>query len=661
MSERIFNELKNMTPPVDSARKAQILMLAQENFERHQETARRTRKTSSNRKKGWFVMQWFSKKTILALSTSVAAVGLVSMVPMSQLMQTDETSGFVRSTEVLHAPLESMSQADSSQISTSQVETLLSSPQPKSSRNISPSASQYSANPVGKGRSVVMQDFSVAPVMPIDDEMVAPLDVMNEQFPDAPKNPVKQVSNEPVSTFSIDVDTASYSVMRSSLNNGGLPNPEAVRVEELINYFNYDNPVPTSGHPFEPTVQVVDSPWNENNKLVHIAIQGEMPEVEERPNLNLVFLIDTSGSMNQPNKLPLLKQSFNLMLDELRPDDEIAIVSYAGAAGIVLEPTKASEASKIKAALNTLTPGGGTAGQAGLQTAYDLASQMNDEGEIGRVLLATDGDFNIGLSSPDDMKAFISEKKEDGTYLSVLGFGRGNLNDALMQSLAQNGQGQAAYIDTLSEAQKVLVDQLTGALYPIANDVKIQMEFNPQRVSEYRLIGYETRALRREDFNNDKVDAGDIGAGHSVTAIYEITPVGEQGLYDPLRYQSNEASSTEGFTSELEEKTSDNDIVDEQSEMSNELGFLKLRYKRPGETQSTLITRSVVESDREVRDDVTFSIAIAGFGQLLSQSDYLGDWEWEDAIEMANKAKGADEFGYRSQAIQLMRLAKSLD
>jgi Ca-activated chloride channel family protein len=535
-------------------------------------------------------------------------------------------------------------------------------------------APQFSSDSIGREGVVMQQRQMVAPSMPLQDEMVMPVDVTGEQFPDAEVNPVKQVSVEPVSTFSIDVDTASYSVVRSSLNNGRLPNPDAVRVEELINYFTYDNPRPTSGHPFEPTVQVVDAPWSENNKLVHIAIQGEMPEVEDRPNLNLVFLIDTSGSMNQPNKLPLLKQSFNLMLDQLRPDDEVAIVSYAGAAGVVLEPTKASEVSKIRSALNTLTPGGGTAGQAGLETAYGLASEMSSEGEIGRVILATDGDFNIGMSSPDDMKDFISKKKEDGTYLSVLGFGRGNLNDALMQSLAQNGQGQAAYIDTLSEAQKVLVDQLTGSLYPIANDVKIQMEFNPDKVSEYRLIGYETRALRREDFNNDKVDAGDIGAGHSVTAIYEITPVGAPGLYEPLRYQSNAVSSSEGFTSELEgdapydvpvdsvegqlptvSETDDADVA------SDELGFLKLRYKRPGEAQSTLISRPVVESDDEVRDDVSFSIAIAGFGQLLSQSVYLGDWSWDDAIEMANNAKGKDEFGYRSQAVQLMRLAKSLD
>jgi Ca-activated chloride channel family protein len=358
--------------------------------------------------------------------------------------------------------------------------------------------------------------------------------------------------------------------------------------------------------------------------------------VADRPPLNLVFLIDTSGSMNQPNKLPLLKQSFRLMLSQLRPKDQIAIVAYAGSAGQVLAPTPAGERSTILNALNNLGAGGSTAGQAGLQQAYATAAAMAEDGDVNRVILATDGDFNVGLRDPEALKSFIADKRDTGTYLSVLGFGRGNLDDATMQALAQNGNGTAAYIDTLSEAQKVLVDQLSGALFPIANDVKIQVEFNPTQISEYRLIGYETRALRREDFNNDKVDAGDIGAGHQVTALYEITPVGSSAeRNDPLRYA-----------------TGDTDPND-----SDELAFLRLRYNSPGESESRLIETPITATDAS---DAGFAAAIAGFGQLLRGSSYVGDWSYADAIALATAAKGADRFGYRSEAIQLMRLADSL-
>jgi Ca-activated chloride channel family protein len=340
--------------------------------------------------------------------------------------------------------------------------------------------------------------------------------------------------------------------------------------------------------------------------------------------------------MNRPNKLPLLKQSFRLMLSQLRPEDQVAIVTYAGSAGQVLAPTPAGDRTTILNALNTLGAGGSTAGQAGLQQAYATAAAMAEDGDVNRVILATDGDFNVGLNDPEALKAFIANKRDSGTYLSVLGFGRGNLDDATMQALAQNGNGTAAYIDTLSEAQKVLVDQLTGALFPIANDVKIQVEFNPSQISEYRLIGYETRALRREDFNNDKVDAGDIGAGHQVTALYEITPVGSPAeLNTPLRYDSAAPAKSD----------------------SDELAFLRLRYKAPGEAQSTLIETPITASDAS---DAGFAAAMAGFGQLLRDSNYTGTWSYADAIALANATKGSDPFGYRSEAIQLMRLAQSL-
>lgn len=472
--------------------------------------------------------------------------------------------------------------------------------------------------------------------MPTDD--VIAHQPNTEAFANAAPNPLRITQEDPVSTFSIDVDTASYSVMRNSILNGSLPSPDAVRVEELVNYFPYAYPTPNGPHPFQPTVTVMDTPWNAGTQLVHIGIQGEMPEVDARPPLNLVFLIDSSGSMDSPNKLPLLKQSFRLMLSELRPEDQVSIVAYAGSSGQVLEPTSAAERPTILAALDRLSAGGSTAGQAGLQQAYQVAEGMGADGEVSRVILATDGDFNVGISNPDTLKDYIADKRDTGVYLSVLGFDRGNLQDATMQALAQNGNGTAAYIDTLSEAQKVLVDQLTGALFPIADDVKIQVEFNPETVTEYRLIGYETRALAREDFNNDAVDAGEIGAGHTVTALYEVTPVGSDAVMsDALRYAPP---------------------VDAPG--SGELGFLKLRYKAPGEDVSTLIETPILSDMAAISEDARFSAAIAGFGQLLRDGKYLGDWGYRDLIALANANRGADAYGYRTEAVQLMRLAQSL-
>jgi Ca-activated chloride channel family protein len=472
-------------------------------------------------------------------------------------------------------------------------------------------------------------------------DMAAPPPPDTEAFANADENPLRIVAEAPVSTFSIDVDTASWAVVRQSLNAGYLPPAEAVRVEEMINYFPYDYPAPQADDaPFRPTVTVFDTPWNPDTDLVHIAIQGRMPAVEDRPPLNLVFLIDTSGSMEDPTKLPLLKQSFRLMLDNLRPEDQVAIVTYAGSAGMVLPPTAAAERNVILKALNDLAAGGGTNGQSGLEQAYAVAEGMTGAGEVTRVILATDGDFNVGMYDPAALEDFISEKRDTGVYLSVLGFGRGNLDDAVMQSLAQNGNGTAAYIDTLNEAQKVLVDQLTGALFPIAGDVKVQVEFNPAVVAEYRLIGYETRALAREDFNNDRVDAGELGAGHTVTAIYEITPVGSPAqMSDPLRYAA-EASTVEGDASEI--------------------GFLRMRWKAPGSDVSELIEMPIAVGNVAPGTEARFAAAIAGMGQLLRGSDWTGDWGWDEAIALAAGARGEDPFGYRNEAVQLMRLAQSL-
>ena len=497
--------------------------------------------------------------------------------------------------------------------------------------------SRADADMAAPAPSVAMREKRL--VAPGDGMVVLP-EGDTEAFANADASPLKVTAEEPVSTFSIDVDTASYAVVRSSLMAGAMPPREAVRVEEMVNYFPYAYPAPEGDDPFRPTVTVMDTPWNAGTQLVHIGIQGTLPAVADRPALNLVFLIDTSGSMQDANKLPLLKQSFRLMLSELRPEDEVSIVTYAGSAGQVLEPTRAAERSTILAALDRLEAGGSTAGQEGLQQAYAVAEGMAGEGEVTRVILATDGDFNVGIHEPEALKDFIAEKREGGTYLSVLGFGRGNLDDATMQALAQNGNGTATYIDTLSEARKVLVDQLTGALFPIANDVKIQVEFNPAEIAEYRLIGYETRALNREDFNNDRVDAGDIGAGHTVTALYEVTPVGSEAVRNgPLRYGEAEAVS----------------------DGSDELGFFKLRYKRPGETQSVLIEEPILSGQGEASEDARFSVAIAGFGQLLRGGEYLGSWGWGDAIALANGARGADPYGSRAEAVTLMRLAETMD
>ena len=457
------------------------------------------------------------------------------------------------------------------------------------------------------------------------------------KFANSDPNTLKIVSENPVSTFSIDVDTASYSFVRSSIMNGRLPHPDAVRVEEMINYFSYDYSDPKiKDAPFSTTVAVVQTPWNMDTKLVRVGIQGKDVSVEERPGLDLVFLIDTSGSMQNYKKLPLLKKSFPLLLAQLKPTDRVSIVTYAGSSGVALEPTSASERATILARLEALHSGGSTAGHEGLQLAYRQAEKMQGEGRVRRVILATDGDFNVGISDKDELKRYVEEKRNNGVYLSVLGFGQRNYNDGLMQALAQNGNGFSAHIDSLSEAMKVLVDQVSGTLVTIANDVKTQVEFNPAEVAEYRLIGYETRALAREDFKNDKVDSGDIGAGHTVTALYEITPVGSPAQkVDKLRYKTVKDIGKSG-----------------------ELGFLKLRYKLPGEKESKLIETPILDGKSETNSDAKFSAAIAGFGQLLrGDTKYLGNWSYADAVALAVSGKGDDKFGYRAEAIDLIQRA----
>jgi Ca-activated chloride channel homolog len=460
-----------------------------------------------------------------------------------------------------------------------------------------------------------------------------------DRFRDFEANPVKQVATDPLSTFSIDVDTASYSFVRRALMENVLPQKDAVRVEEMVNYFPYDYAGPKDrAEPFKANVSLMQTPWNADTKLMRIGIKGFSLDGQARPHSNLVFLIDTSGSMEEPDKLPLLLNSFRLLLDTLSPDDTVAIVTYAGSAGTVLEPTKASEKGKILAALDGLSAGGSTAGAEGIRQAYNLAEQNFDKAGVNRVILATDGDFNVGISDPRELEDFVERKRQTGVYLSVLGFGEGNYNDEMMQALAQNGNGNAAYIDSLSEARKVLVDEATSTLFPIANDVKIQVEFNPAAVSEYRLIGYETRLLNKDDFNNDKVDAGDIGAGHTVTALYEVTPRGSGGqLVDPLRYGSAEQPGTP----------------------AGEYAFVKIRYKLPGEDKSRLITEPVTAANEKVDGEASFAAAVAAFGQLLRGGEFTKSYSYDDVIALATAGKGRDDFGYRSEFITLVRLAKS--
>lgn len=470
-----------------------------------------------------------------------------------------------------------------------------------------------------------------------------------ERYPDAAQSSIKLASDEPVSTFSIDVDTAAYANVRRFLEDGQRPPVDAVRVEELINYFDYDYASPDGvDHPFAADIALFTSPWDSGSQLLRIGIKGYEIDRTERPRANLVFLVDTSGSMDRPDKLPLLQRSLRLLVDQMRDDDRIAIVTYAGSAGVVLEPTEAVERAKINRAIEGFHAGGGTAGVAGIRQAYRLAEAGFDETAVNRVILATDGDFNVGISDPERLEDFIAGKRASGVYLSILGFGRGNLNDLLMQKLAQSGNGNASYIDGLMEARKVLVDEMGSTLFPIADDVKIQVEFNPKRVAEYRLIGYETRMIRREDFNNDKIDAGEIGSGHRVTALYEVTAPGSPSrLVDGLRYGVAPAS------------------LDQSSGEADEIAWLRLRYKRPGEDQSQLIERPIragMATDFEgASSDARFASAVAAFGEILRQSPHVGTYGLDEVLEVARTARGDDPFGYRSEFLRLIQLAKSAE
>lgn len=638
--------LNSIEPPKNEAAKNRALNEAVSAFEANQKKNAKNRQGNANPSRLMGVIhKWMGdftmKKTYAALGTIAIGAVAISLLSTTTLQKPD----FLGKRDTFESFSEELGSGRVEPEKAPVTPPAVTMPAPKK-RMVKASDGIAAGASMDMAYAPSMVSRSIAP-----EPMPQPAyqDFGRDEFEDFKDNPVKLVSEEPVSTFSVDVDTASYSVMRSALNNGHLPQKDAVRVEELINYFDYDYPVPeTREQPFKPTVALYKTPWNADTMLMHVGIKGhELPADAEKPRSNLVFLLDVSGSMNSADKLPLLKNAFRMLVETLEEDDTVSIVVYAGAAGTVLEPTKVSEKAKILNALEQLSAGGSTAGGEGIRQAYALAEANFNKNGINRVILATDGDFNVGITDREQLKDFVERKRDTGIYLSVLGFGRGNYNDALMQKLAQNGNGNAAYIDNLNEARKVLVDEATSTLYPIAGDVKIQVEFNPVTVAEYRLIGYETRLLNREDFNNDKVDAGDIGAGHTVTALYELTPTGSKAkLVDDLRYadvHEEAAKAPEGD--------------------SNEFAFLKLRYKLPGESESKLITRPVTIADKTamdgLSDDIRFAAAVAAFGQLLRNETYLGDFSFDDVLALATPARGEDRFGYRSEFLNLVRLAKT--
>jgi len=469
-----------------------------------------------------------------------------------------------------------------------------------------------------------------------------------EEYEPIVENEFLSSMDNPLSTFSIDVDNASYSSSRRFLNHNQMPPKDAVRIEEFINYFSYDYPQPSYLDPFSINTEISDCPWNEDSKLVHIGLQGCIWDKEQLPPSNLVFLLDVSGSMGQQNKLPLLKKAFKLLVEQLDEKDKVSIVVYAGASGLVLPPTAGSEKNKIIAALDNLRSGGGTAGAAGIQLAYETAEKVFIKNGNNRIILATDGDFNIGVRSSSDLVRLIEEKRESGVYLSVLGFGMGNYKDGRMEQLADNGNGNYAYIDNFQEAKKVFGQELGGTLHTIAKDVKLQIEFNPAHVKEYRLVGYENRKLKDEDFNNDKKDAGDLGAGHTVTAIYEIIPTNSSksltGNVDDLKYQNRSVKSN--------------------AQSNPEWMTIKLRYKKPDGKVSKLI--QVTTKDKGLTldrssDNFRFSAAVANFAMLLRDSKFKGNSNYDSVLSLAKNSMGKDEFGYRKEFLGLVQKAKSLD
>ncbi|MDR6942125.1 vWA domain-containing protein [Mucilaginibacter pocheonensis] len=478
--------------------------------------------------------------------------------------------------------------------------------------------------------------------------MMEPPQVENtESYKGINENGFKTVSNEPLSTFSVDADAASYSNVRRFINNGQLPPADAVRIEEMINYFHYDIAGPANDEPVAIHTELSAAPWNSKHRLLRIGLKAKTIATDKLPASNLVFLIDVSGSMNAPNKLPLVQSSLKMLVNQLRPQDRVAIVVYAGAAGVVLPATTGNKKTTVNNAIDNLQAGGSTAGGEGIKLAYKIALQNFMKGGNNRVILATDGDFNVGASGDDDMEKLIEKERESGISLSVLGFGMGNYKDSKMETLADKGNGNYAYIDNITEARKTLISEFGGTLFTIAKDVKLQVEFNPAKVQAYRLLGYENRALNKEDFNNDKKDAGDMGSGHTVTAFYEIVPAGIKddysGSVDPLKYQKNKPVT--------------------YASSSDEMLTIKFRYKQPASSVSKMSHTEVYDKPvalASTTTDFRFAAAVAEFGMVLRDSQFKQHSTYDDAIKMARSAKGDDSEGYRAEFIKLAESARLL-
>ena len=468
-----------------------------------------------------------------------------------------------------------------------------------------------------------------------------PLRTDTERYQKQPENPVKAVAQEPVSTFSIDVDTGSYANVRRFLNNGRLPPKDAVRIEEIVNYFPYSYSLPQDGRPFAVHTQTVDSPWQPEAKLVKIGIQAQDTAKKNLPPANLVFLVDVSGSMNSPDKLPLVKKSLRLLTQQLRAQDKVTIITYASGEKLVLPPTSGKDKDTILRAVNSLEAGGATSGERALRMAYDEAQKAFVKNGINRILLATDGDFNVGVADTETLKSMVAEKRKSGISLSTLGFGTDNYNEEMMEQIADAGDGNYSYIDSEKEAKKVLQHQLSSTLATVAQDVKIQVEFNPATVKEYRLVGYTNRTLRNEDFNNDKVDAGDIGSGHSVTALYEIIPQGKTGWLADSRYQK--APAADGS--------------------KNEYAYVKVRYKLPGQSASKLIEQPVPARSiplAQADADTRLALAAASYAQQLRGGEYNGKLDWNAIEKMAAATRARDPYGFIAEFKELIGIAKSL-
>jgi len=466
----------------------------------------------------------------------------------------------------------------------------------------------------------------------------------SEKYAEIDENPFLETSRAPLSTFSIDVDTASYANVRRYLNDGSLPPRDAVRIEELINYFEYDYPTPVGDVPFSVTTEVANAPWNAKHRIVSIGLQGKKVALDNVPPSNLVFLLDVSGSMNDPRKLPLLKDALRILVNQLSSKDKVAIVVYAGKSGLVLPSTSADNKGEILNALNNLNAGGSTNGGQGIQLAYKVAQENFISGGNNRVILATDGDFNVGLKNDDELVRLIEHNRTSNIFLSVLGFGSGNTNDSMMEKLADRGNGNYAYIDSQDEARKALGSQVAGTLYVIAKDVKIQVEFNPAKVAGYRLIGYENRLLENRDFNDDRKDAGDIGAGHSVTALYEIIPAGQRVENDGIELRYGQVQPSD-------------------SSFNNELLTVKLRYKEPNRSESKLLSQGLIDRESSIEnasENLRFAVAVAEFGLLLRNSRYKGNASFRNVSNLAEGALGNDLRNYRNDFLTLVGKAQQL-